>query len=229
MPSARSNIRLAKAAVVAVISFPVLVLILTVIQHRSYNTMTEAVSELALGRAGWLMAVAFCCLASGSLLVALVIRRTVRGARVGPLLLAAASALTFVSAFVHADPSAATRTTTHGQIHILAGIATFVLIISAMFALVRVLRRDEHWHSFGRATLVWAVVAVLAFLSIPTMDAAYFGLAQRIFLGVLLSWCLAAAIYAQRALATLPGQPLPECTSRHMVDTNPVHRVSSDG
>jgi peptidoglycan/LPS O-acetylase OafA/YrhL len=139
------------------------------------------------------MAVAFCSLGTGTLLLALLLHRMVAGARVGPALLGLGAPLSFVSAFVHADPSNATTATTHGQIHILTGVATFVLMVTAMFTMVRPLRRNPPWRLFGRLTLGWAIAALLCFFLIPTVGATYFGLAQRIFLGTLISWTLAAS------------------------------------
>ena len=85
-------------------------------------------SELALGRAGSLMAIAFCAMAVGTLALAAVLRETT-DARVAPVLLTVAGLLTLVSAFVHADgPNAST--TTHGIIHQASGVLTFLLLVA---------------------------------------------------------------------------------------------------
>ena len=196
--SQRSNLALARATAATTAMFPLLVTIINIIQRREYDAKSQAVSELALGQGGWLMTVAFCSLGTGTLLLTLLLRRMVPGAKVGPALLFVGAPLSVVSAFVHADPSTATTATTHGQIHILAGLVTFVLMITAMFVLVRALRRNEQWRPFGAATLGWSIAAVGAFLLIPTVGETYFGLAQRIFLGTLLSWTLTVAWCAGR-------------------------------
>lgn len=197
--SQRSNLRLARATAATIAMFPLLVTILNIIQRREYDAQTQAVSELALGQDGWLMTVAFCSLGTGTLLLTLLLRRMVPGARIGPALLFVGAPLSVLSAFVHADPSSATTPTTHGQIHILAGLVTFVLMISAMVALVRALRRNQQWRPFGAITLAWSIAAVGAFLLIPTVGEAYFGVAQRVFLGTLLSWTLTVAWYGGRS------------------------------
>jgi hypothetical protein len=106
-----------------------------------------------------------------------------------------------VSAFVHADGPHGT--TTHGQIHQAVGIVTFVLMIAGMFALVRPFRRDHRFRVLATPSLVWAFAAVGGFFLIPLSGAAYFGVAQRVFLAIILSWALTVAI---RGLEPVPAQ-----------------------
>lgn len=108
-----------------------------------------------------------------------------------------AIAFCFVSAFAHADGN--NRTTTHGQIHQAVGIATFILMIVAMFSLVRAFRRDSAWSLLAKPTLIWAFAGINGFILAPIGGNAYFGVAQRIFLGILLSWQLTLAVHAYRA------------------------------
>jgi Protein of unknown function (DUF998) len=188
--------RLAHGAVAGIAAFPLIVVALHLVQKGTYHPLSQAVSELALGRAGWLMAVAFCSLGTGTLLLALTLRSLDPQTRVAPWSIAASGLLSYGSAFVHADgPGPAT---THGEIHQGLGIATFILMIGAMFALGRSFRRDPRWRSFATPTFAWAVVALAAFFLIPLSGSSYFGVAQRIFLGVILSWALAVACRAGR-------------------------------
>ena len=180
--------------------FPLIVAVLHIIQAGHDHPLSDAVSVLALGRAGWLMAIAFCSLGSGALLLTVILRRIATRPRVAPALLAISGLLSFVSAFVHADGSG--PTTTHGRIHQFVGIATFILMIAGMFSLVRPLRRDPAWRSAAMPTLAWALAAVAGFFLIPISGNAYFGIAQRIFLAVLLSWALTISLRASRLPAT---------------------------
>jgi hypothetical protein len=186
----RSTLARSAAALIGV--FPLIVIALHDLQGSAYHPLSEAVSELALGRAGWLMAIAFCALATGTLFLAALLRRLDSAPRVGPALIAASGMLGYVSAFVHADGP--NTTTTHGQIHQAVGIVTFVLMIAGMFALVRPFRRDAHFAALATPTLVWAAAAVGGFFLIPLSGNAYFGVAQRIFLGIILSWALTVAL-----------------------------------
>lgn len=188
---------LALAALGAISAFPVLVVLLNLIQHDRYNAAGEAMSNLALGRAGWIMTVAFCSLAVGSLLLAATIRRSVQGAVVAPLLLTIVGLLTFVSAAFQTDPDGAPATL-HGQIHMAAGITTFVVLILTIAAGAAAFHRSPAWRSFRNLSAAWAVVAFGTFFLVPTLDAAHFGVAQRIFVGTCLAWMLATAWRASR-------------------------------
>jgi cytochrome b561 len=192
------------AALIAV--FPLIVLVLHGVQAGDYHPLSQAVSELALGRDGWLMAIAFCSLGTGTLFLAAMLRRLDTRPRVAPWLIGVSGALSYVSAFVHADgPHGAT---THGQIHQAAGIVTFVLMISGMFALVRSFRRDPRFRGLATPTLHWAVTAVGGFFLIPLSGAAYFGVAQRIFLAIIQSWALTVCARGMER-ATAPAETVP--------------------
>lgn len=182
---------LARTSIALISIFPLLVLILHAVQAGQYHPLSQAVSELALGRDGWLMAIAFCSLGTGTLFLAAMLRRLDRRPRVAPYLIAASGLLSYVSAFVHADGPHGS--TTHGQIHQTVGIVTFVLTIAGLFALVRAFRHDPLFRSFATPTLVWALAAVGGFFLIPVSGAAHFGVAQRIFLGIILSWAVTTA------------------------------------
>jgi hypothetical protein len=191
---------LARTAVALISVFPLLVLILHGVQAGHYHPLTQAVSELALGPDGWLMAIAFCSLGTGTLFLAAMLRRLDTPPRVAPYLIAVSGLLSYVSAFVHADGPHGS--TTHGLIHQTVGIVTFVLMITGMFALVRPFRRDRHFRGLATPTLAWAFAAVGGFVLIPLSGAAYFGVAQRIFLGIILSWALTAATHGLERATT---------------------------
>lgn len=193
-PSSSASLPLAAFAATAV--FPLVVVLLHLVQRGHYHPLSQAVSELALGRAGWLMAIAFCSIGIGTLLIALALRRIAAHPRVAPALLAISGLLSFVSAFVHADGSG--PTTTHGKIHQFVGIATFILVIAAMFGLVRVFRRDPAWRRISTPTLAWALTAVASLLLVPVSGSADFGVAQRVMLAIFISWQLTVSLFAHR-------------------------------
>jgi hypothetical protein len=196
---------LALTAFAALALFPIVVVALHFAQFGQIHPLTQAVSELALGRGGWLMAVAFCSSGAGMALLALVLRRSTARPRLAPVLLTLAGALSFVSACFHADPSTASTTSGHGQVHQLAGVATFILLIAAMFALVGAFRRDPAWRPIARSTRDWAIASVPAFLLIPIAADAWFGLAQRLFLAVVISRFLVLALHAYRVEPAAAG------------------------
>jgi ABC-type Fe3+-siderophore transport system permease subunit len=153
------------------------------------------------------MAIAFCSIGIGSLLVSLVLRRITTHPRIAPALLGMSGLLSFVSAFVHADGSG--PTTTHGRIHQFVGVATFILIVAAMFSLVRAFRRDPSWRPIATPTLAWALTALASFFLVPISGNAYFGVAQRTMLAVFISWQLTISVYGHRV--------------RHRRQTSPEH------
>jgi hypothetical protein len=88
MTRAMSNpTAVARAALGAIAVFPLIVFVLHIVQAGDYHPLSQAVSELALGRGGWLMAVAFCSLGTGTLLLALALRHLVPAARIAPWLI----------------------------------------------------------------------------------------------------------------------------------------------
>ncbi len=91
----RVTARLAIIGAATTLVFPVLVVALQVIQRRDYHPVRQAMSELALGRDGWLMAIAFCSLAVGSALLARLMYQ-LTGSRPATILLGAAAALSAV-------------------------------------------------------------------------------------------------------------------------------------
>jgi hypothetical protein len=175
------------------------VVALHIIQRGHYHPLSQAVSELALGKDGWLMAIAFCAAGAGMLCFALLMRRTLSSTAT-PVLLAISAVFTFVSAVFHADGD--TKTTLHGQIHQTAGIISFSLVIAAMFVCRRRFRRDPAWQRLARPTTLWAICAICTFFLIPALGSVYFGLAQRIFLTVCLTWPITVAAYVRQTVPT---------------------------
>ncbi len=200
---------LATLTLAGLATFPVLVVLLHLIQRGSYDPASQAVSELALGRAGWLMAVAFPAAGLGVLGFAALLRRTDPGAVAAPVLAVVSGIATVLAAVFRADPEDAS--TTHGAIHQLLGVASFALLVAAMFVCARRFRRVALWRPWARPTLLWAALAVAAFLLVPTnlLGADHFGIAQRIFLVVWLSWPITLTAYARRRTADRAAAPVP--------------------
>jgi hypothetical protein len=142
------------------------------------------------------MFVGFSALATGTLCAAAMLKRMTTST-VAPVLLAGSGALSYVSAVFHADGENA-PTTLHGEIHQTAGIITFVLVVAAMFGCWRAFRRDPRWQPLARPTLAFAVAAVIAFFLTPVVGGAYFGVVQRLFLAVCLTWLLVVAVRGRR-------------------------------
>ena len=199
---------LATLALAGLSTFPVLVVLLHLIQRGSYDPVSQAVSELALGRAGWLMAVAFAAAGLGVMGFAALIRRTDPGAVAAPVLAVLSGLATVLAAVFRADPE--TASTTHGAVHQILGIVSFLTLTIAMFVCARRFRRVPEWRSWALPTLVWGLLAVAAFLLVPTdlLGPDRFGIAQRIFLTVWLSWPITLTAYARRRAEDAVAAPV---------------------
>jgi hypothetical protein len=195
---------LATAATCSLAVFPAVVVVLDVLQAPAYSARSQAMSELALGRGGGLMFVAFTLMGAGTLLLALLLHRELPNAKVAPAALALAAVLDVTSAIFHTNRTGTPATTT-SDIHQTAGIATFVLVVIAMFSTIRHLRRDPAWAAYATPTLIWSMAALGTFFLVPALGNASFGLAQRIFVATWLSWMITTTIRAQRTTNQAPA------------------------
>ena len=206
-PSLSRSRALARGTFAAVAVFPVTVVVLNVVQLADgYDAGRQAISELALGRGGWLMALAFSALAAGTFLLAALLRRT-GGGVVAPLLLALAAPLSLVSAVFRTDPTGA-AVTTHGEVHQAAGIATFVLMLAAMAVSSVRLRREPRWHGVVVPTFVLVLTGLVGFFLVPALGDARFGLAQRVLVGSFVTWMLVAAAGSPEVVVAVPEAPV---------------------
>ena len=193
--------RLAIAVLGTVGLFPAIVLVLNLVQRGDgYSASRDAVSDLALGRGGALMAVAFCSLGLGTLLFAALLHRTSSRSAVRTALVSVAGALSFVSAGFHTDATGAPATT-HGAIHDAAGIATFLAMLMAMAVSSWRFRRDTAWCALALPTAGLTAVGVTALFLVPALGHAHFGIAQRLLIGAFLAWIVMAATYRGRVAA----------------------------
>lgn len=192
---------LATLTLAGLVTWPVLVVLLHLIQRGSYHPASQAVSELALGRGGWLMAIAFPAAGLGIIGFTALIRRTDPGAVAVPVLGIVSAVATILAAVFRADPE--NGTTTHGTIHELLGIVSFVTLVAAMFVCARRFRRVALWRAWAMPSLVWGIAGIATFLLVPTnlLGADHFGIAQRIFLAVWLSWPITLTVHARRHAA----------------------------
>lgn len=184
----------AVGAIVATITFPAVVIALNIIQAGHHDPLRQPASQLALGPDGWIMNVAFCALAVGTLLVAYLLRQTLGSYRPLPVIfLIVAGVLGFVPAIFSTDPSGV-HPTTHGIIHNLNGLVTFILYVAAIIASAFAFRTNPYWRDFQRTTAVWAVGAVLSFVLLLVLGGVgFFGLGERIAIAVWVAWLVAIA------------------------------------
>jgi hypothetical membrane protein len=189
--------RIATVAIVVLLAFPALVITANLIQRDQYSAASNAVSLLALGRAGWLMTLAFVALGTGTILIAVTVRRSLKRALVGPACLTVGGLLTLLSAVFQADRDGA-ASTIHGQIHMGLGLTNFLLVVAAIAACGVAFRRSESWRGFSKVSLIWAALALAEIMSVFVLPDGVFGVAQRSFLATCIAWMVVTATLAIR-------------------------------
>ncbi len=176
-------------AIITYVYWFVTVVVLPVLTSDEYDPVEQGISALAIGRFGALMDAAFFAFAIGSLALSFGLYRSVDAALAAPLLLAVTSVLWFLLGVFHTGPGG-----TEPFIHGIVALTSFVLILVVMFLFAQRFRGDALWRSFALPTLVWAIVAVGALFSIPLLGDGLFGVSERVFVAVFVSWLLATAI-----------------------------------
>jgi hypothetical protein len=195
----RSGIRgAAGLALAGLLTWPAIVLLLHLVQLGEYDPQQQAISELARGRGGALMALAFTAFGVGTAAFGVALHNATR-ARVAPVLLCLAGVADVVSAVFRADVG--TTHTLVGHIHEVTGMVTFGLIVTAMIATVRPLNRLPGGAVLARATAVWVAGPVATFFLIPILGDDRFGIAQRVFIATWLSWLVTGALILNRRAA----------------------------
>lgn len=181
---------LADIATVAIAAWPVTVIALHIIQRDSYDPVNQAISELALGRFGMALNIAFVLFGCGLLTLAIGLHRELDRSRSGAALLAIVGVLIVLSGvFPTTDPP----DTATAAIHVAVGVSAFLIVIVAILVWAWLFRRDPRWHPFSRTTATWGVVTAAAFLLFPLLEETAFGIAQRAFITTWLSWTLFTA------------------------------------
>jgi MFS family permease len=188
---------LAFVAAAFVLGYPCFVIAANVAQHDHYDAASEAMSNLALGRDGWLMTLAFISLGVGNLLMAPLVRRLAPRAIVGPGLLVAGACTTLLSAVFQTDADGA-PSTLHGTIHIALGLGSFVLVIGSMTACSIAYLRSTSHRRLALASAIWAGVQVGAVVLTFVLPSSLFGVGQRTILAVAISWLLTTCVIAFR-------------------------------
>jgi Protein of unknown function (DUF998) len=194
-----STASLARVAISGTLAFVTIVLLLHVIE-REYSPSHRMVSEYALGDFGLLLNAAGLLLAIGSIALAWGLLQAIRPPPlVAVLLLATWSIGAAVAGVFNTDAEGVKETTTNGAIHTVAvGVAVLALIAgTTLFG--RRFQRDPEWSPIAAATHWWAMAMVAT--TVATMvvwETEFGGFVQRIWLCVLVSWLVFAAIHLRK-------------------------------
>lgn len=155
----------------------------------AYDPVEQSISALALVRFGGFMDAAFLSFGLGSVALAFGLYRSVAGALLAPVLLAACGLLWSMLAFFRTGPAGV-----EASIHGAAATASFLLIVVVMFLFAAVFRGDERWRPVAPPTAAWAVIALGALFLIPVLGEGIFGVSERLFVAAFVSWMVATAV-----------------------------------
>jgi hypothetical membrane protein len=203
---------LAAVAIVGLAFFAATALLLPLISE--YSLTADHISELAIGRYGYIQTAAFFAAALGSLALALGVREATRGSwgsRLGSALVGLYGVgliLAGVFPTDEIDPAGRVETPTIvGAIHIVVSALTFVFGIAGMFVLSRTFKRDARWRPYWPVSLALSFVALIGFFL--QNAGPWVGLSQRIFIGTVVLWQVLVAIWLRYIAKGAPAERSP--------------------
>jgi hypothetical membrane protein len=178
-----------------------LILLLHVLD-REVDPRRHYISEYGNDTWGWLLSAALLLVGGGLLALAASVREA-RRSRAGVLLLQASALLLVVAAAVSTDRRGGevATATLAGQIHGIAAIGAFVLLVLAMIAVPPRPGGGDGPYGLDRLA-VWAgLAAVTPPLVVFVLAPGAHGLRQRVFLVVVFAWLIAVAVQLRSAPA----------------------------
>jgi hypothetical protein len=179
-----------------------------------YGWVGDTISELVLGRFGFVQTVAFVVAGIGTLALAYVIRRLTAGtwgSGVGPLLVGVYGVGAILAAIVPTDPidrpEDVWARSTAGMVHAGASVVGFASMVVAMFVLLRTFLLEPRWRA---RTGWWLGLFPAAALSLlfAQADGPRVGLMQRLLVAAIAAWVIVVALRARAiAAASAVGAP----------------------
>ena len=206
------RLELIAAGVIAGLAFfAAIALLLPLVSE--YSLTADTISELAIGRYGYLQAAAFFAVGVSSLALAVGIRVATKGSwssRIGSAFIGLYGlGAIVVGIFPTDEGDAAGRVespTSIGTVHNVVSALAFVVGIAGMFVLSRTFKRDASWRAFWPWSLVLAVAALVGFFL--QSEVPWVGLSQRILVGTITLWLVLVAFRVRTiAKATSAEQP----------------------
>jgi len=176
-----------------------------------YDPVTRTISELAVGRNGWLQVPAFVALGLSFWALPAGMWRRVRAtlfSRLGLILLLVAGASSFVAAAFPTDLRGAVVATASGDVHEAAASVGYACLITAMLLFSWHFRRDDSWRHFRPVSTGLTLVGLGILIGMAvTGNSDVAGLLQRTMAATLLVWVALAGVQAGRlSLAARPAR-----------------------
>jgi len=131
-----------------------------------YSPVQNYISELAIGRAGWIQMVSFLVLGASIVWFAFDVGaafRTGKASRAAPVMFLMIGVCYMISGLFVTDPQAMfdNQQTAHGMVHGIAGALVFSLSAASCFVLWQRFRIDEKWRSMSAASFIAGVVMTI--------------------------------------------------------------------
>ena len=164
-----------------------------------YRLLRDTMSELVLGRFGWVQTLAFVVAGIGTLALAYAIRQLSKGtwgSRFGSVLVGMYGVGAVLIAIFPTDridhPDDVWTQSTSGMIHMAVATLSFICMIMAMFVFFRTFRLDARWWPLTP----WIILLPCAGFSLMLGQAEgpWVGLLQRLLVGVIASWIVIVAL-----------------------------------
>jgi Protein of unknown function (DUF998) len=175
-----------------------------------YDPIQRTISELSVGRYGFLQISAFCALGVSLIALPVSLRKRLRAtltSRLGLLLILVCGVSSFVAAAFPTDLRNAVATES-GEIHQLSASVGYGCLITAMLLLSWHFRRDKPWRSFHLTSSGLTLVGLAMLLTMAaTGNSDIAGLLQRIMAVTVLTWVALTGVHGGRlALAARPAR-----------------------
>ena len=176
-----------------------------------YNPVQRTISELAVGRYGFLQISAFVALGLSLVALPLGLWQRVRAtitSRLGLGLILVGGVSCFIAAAFPTDLRNAAIVTVSGEIHEVSASVGYACLITAMLLLSWHFRRDVPWRAFHLPSSGLSLVGLATLLAMAaTGNSDIAGLLQRIMALTLLTWVALTAMHAGRL--SLLARPAP--------------------
>jgi Protein of unknown function (DUF998) len=168
-----------------------------------YRLLSDNISELALGRFGFIQTLAFVLSGLGVIGLAYVIRQLIRGSRgssvasvlIGIYGLAGLIVAIFPTDRIDSSADVVSQSTT-GWVHSLTALVAYISVTVGMFILTWTFARHADW----RPLVVWSTLlagATLALLFMQ-MEGPWVGLMQRLLTTIVSGWLILVAIRSHK-------------------------------
>ena len=191
---------LAAVAIVGLAFFAATALLLPLISE--YSLTADYISELVIGRYGYLQTAAFFAAGLGTLALAVGVREATNGSwgtRLGSALVGLYGVGLILAGILPTDeigPAGRVASPTSvGTMHSVVSALAFVFVIAGMFVLSRTFKRDARWQAVWPWSLMLALATLIGVIVAAPSEGPLVGLIQRTYIGTIIIWQVLVAFW----------------------------------